>query len=863
VKFDPKIDDYNAYGLKLAANEVLLVEAQNDYQVFLVQFAPYNTSETSRSLCYIAFNDSSNYIYNVGIGKKQTANQQYFFFVGETIGLNQDDELNRTFIGMLNYTGNPDLTASFSCDHFDYDIKFVVTAFHEEYYVVGVEPQGTTAYGFTNQMILIYDIHRNLITLEGKLVWPNDTFVPHAVDFHQNFAVIAGLIETDRNLRAKFRPMIILLHYNSTGVSVISNWSYTIDSILQEGQTFNGAKYYSPKYDMSVAINDDGQVLVGIQSLDTVLLFSVNVSNPTMLTLITLADNGRYIGYGKAVAWMENGNSSAILANTYSMSYQLVSPSKIYLYNNGFINSFDPTFILPNSQQTLSDMASTLITIVSTPSALAILDINGNVFVILPSRPGYYSSTAGGYEDTEIEFSSEMPCIAGTYKDVTSIHPCSLCPKGFKNPGNSGNICTPCNLGTFCSLGASNDVDLTVLQNVVQIRPFPKSPENTIFDDILLRYIFGIGQSGHCTAVSPIFWALIIGVLAVIVMVGMVALKYCIKHPKAKYTRQMLRTIFKQMDLIGKGELWIGGLVSFSLMALLCFAYAFSSAYYNQYPIEKVGPSYFACDTAIRNAKFASNIRSLAISSLDEEHEMFNMLDEQEFTLNVDFVNTVFSCDKVTVQYLLSTFWKPLALSYCSHSNFTLSVSVVLPDKMITLQFTLSDVQNIGGLRIGLSGPASKQEQYTLDELNFYQSFKKDGRMLSQNSKVNMQLTRIINETAALIGDESEFNSIWVASFAPNNLFSTQKDYIYFTSDETTLTVTISETPYYVKNEQQPIAKQTEVIFHNLLWIAKNTCVSSIFMKTESGKEAKQNKKYKTEMSTRQFPISHPETYYF
>jgi hypothetical protein len=35
----------------------------------------------------------------------------------------------------------------------------------------------------------------------------------------------------------------------------------------------------------------------------------------------------------------------------------------------------------------------------------------------------------------------------------------------------------------------------------------------------------------------------------------------------------------------------------------------------------------------------------------------------------------------------------------------------------------------------------------------------------------------------------------------------------------TTLTIDISETPYYVQNVQSPIAKQPEVIFHTLLFI--------------------------------------------
>ncbi len=40
-----------------------------------------------------------------------------------------------------------------------------------------------------------------------------------------------------------------------------------------------------------------------------------------------------------------------------------------------------------------------------------------------------------------------------------------------------------------------------------------------------------------------------------------------------------------------------------------------------------------------------------------------------------------------------------------------------------------------------------------------------------------------------------------------------------FNLSSTTLTVDISETPYFIKNVQSPIAKQTEVIFRTILFI--------------------------------------------
>ncbi|CAF1592371.1 unnamed protein product, partial [Adineta steineri] len=46
----------------------------------------------------------------------------------------------------------------------------------------------------------------------------------------------------------------------------------------------------------------------------------------------------------------------------------------------------------------------------------------------------------------------------------------------------------------------------------------------------------------------------------------------------------------------------------------------------------------------------------------------------------------------------------------------------------------------------------------------------------------------------------------------------TNNQYVRSSSSLTTLTITISETPYYVKNVQQPITRKSEVIFRCVLF---------------------------------------------
>ena len=68
-QFSPRTSDYDAYGLKITGNDIMLIEALGDTQIFLIRFAPYNS--TSQSLqCPIMYNDSSKYVYSVGIGRK-------------------------------------------------------------------------------------------------------------------------------------------------------------------------------------------------------------------------------------------------------------------------------------------------------------------------------------------------------------------------------------------------------------------------------------------------------------------------------------------------------------------------------------------------------------------------------------------------------------------------------------------------------------------------------------------------------------------------------------------------------------------------------------------------------------------------
>jgi hypothetical protein len=78
-----------------------------------------------------------------------------------------------------------------------------------------------------------------------------------------------------------------------------------------------------------------------------------------------------------------------------------------------------------------------------------------------------------------------------------------------------------------------------------------------------------------------------------------------------------------------------------------------------------------------------------------------------------------------------------------------------------------------------------------------------------------------VNETEPLSGSDSDFTGIWYPTFTYklSKLFINADNYIMpFNLPSTTLTIDISEIPYYIKNVQSSIAKQPEVIFRTLLF---------------------------------------------
>jgi hypothetical protein len=208
--------------------------------------------------------------------------------------------------------------------------------------------------------------------------------------------------------------------------------------------------------------------------------------------------------------------------------------------------------------------------------------------------------------------------------------------------------CIPCSNGSFCPLASVNDVNITLYQSINAAYPYPESPPSTNFDDIIITNTFQLSSGNHrCLVVSPIFWTLLVLAIVGIVLIVMGILYWI---PSGRGHFKWLTHIFRRADIVGEGELWVGGLMSFAIIVLISFGFWFGSVYLKQYPIETADDSTFACDTSLRNAKFTSSLQLLALLRTEEEETVFDLLDQQNWTLRIDFIQTGFTCDNIVAQ---------------------------------------------------------------------------------------------------------------------------------------------------------------------------------------------------------------------
>jgi hypothetical protein len=500
---------------------------------------------------------------------------------------------------------------------------------------------------------------------------------------------------------------------------------------------------------------------------------------------------------------------------------------------------------LPNNQQAIEEInlvplpysILTLVTWGQERSSLGFVVDAGAAFLMPVSFPGHYTSHIVGTNDVGIYFS--LPCIAGTARNTSSVGPCFICPSGMKAAKNTENanlgstVCESCaNTSGLCLRGSMQEIESTVVTSYNQAYPYPESPESTEFDDVLLQNVFKfMTKSPRCLVISPLFWASVSLSLGLTIFT-MTSILIC--FPKLKPQRTLLKKVFIHLDLIGEGELWLGGLVSLSIVVLIALACKFSHAFYNLYPIEETlsdARDTVSCDSSLLNAKFTSSLQMLSTSKHIEEQPIFKMLDSQKIILTVQFISTGFPCQSIGMQRNMGRGQRIVLHNFnCSLNNETgiLIVSTVLPQHLISMQFTLTGPYFVGGLRVCFAAPSSVQSDgiYLVQSIDVCSFFFAHNQTLTLNPTVDVKMTKVINRTAGLFLDNVVFGGRWQPTFTVSTLsdevlFEQIGEHVRYIPHQLTLVIDVAESEFYINNMQEPIAHQYEIIFSTLLFSSK------------------------------------------
>jgi hypothetical protein len=570
-EFNPNFEKFDDYGVRISANERICVQADNKYQAFTLHYSPFD-HRYKPSECYFSYPDKRHFVYTLAVGAKDTGkNRPYLYFLGE---VDLFDGMGRSgmFIRILHNANPLDISHYYQTNDTvpcNYIRSLKETFFnslpHQEFMVLAVEPYGMYAFVFAKHFAFRYDASPTAppITILNEVeAWTEHVpFYPCSADATDIFTIVAGF--TFRSEDVQTAPVLRVLLLDNLDLKVMSSWSYRATANSWKSRLlFSKIDRWSSRFSMSVKVNlyNHRHVIVGMPLINTVFLLLVD-PDTLVMTMTSSYDNGRSSGFGKAVSWIEP-SMVAILANTYTLDYTMRLSSKLFIFPlTSHHIATSPMAVFPNLQQTRpTRLNEELIQMVSTPSMIIILDTNGWLLFMLPERAGYFAWTGSGVTFSESSFvfaSVPKICSSGTHKMTAGVQPCSLCPSGTLNSGDDNNtaiVCPSCASELFCPLGASFQVQASLLQPLTQSYAYPQSPEFDVFEDILLNNMFLLGQTTHCLRVSPVFWCLILLGIVILFLLVISSMSLCIQRERHDYVYAIVQQAFQHTDLVVSRE---------------------------------------------------------------------------------------------------------------------------------------------------------------------------------------------------------------------------------------------------------------------------------------------------------------------
>ena len=193
-------------------------------------------------------------------------------------------------------------------------------------------------------------------------------------------------------------------------------------------------------------------------------------------------------------------------------------------------------------------------------------------------------------------------------------------------------------------------------------------------------------------------------------------------------------------------------------------------------------------------------------------------MNSQKFTLHIELINTKSHCGRL--QLSSNTPSSPVSLS-CYSRGLTLYTSTELSSRGSLVVLDLRGNERVETIRIGLTGGEIHQMNNYVQQLNFSKVFNYTNRTLIPNNQlsIGLQLTKTINITEGLTdSDVTMYSGLWLPTFGFNleELFEETR---HLPATHTELALGFSETAFFIKNKQKPMARSSEIIFSTILFI--------------------------------------------
>ncbi len=695
--------------------------------------------------------------------------------------------------------------------------------FHQQYMFLKVNPSQMYAYVFGDSFIITFDtLDFNMLASTSILVAnSSNLFQTHAVDITETYGIlVGGSVMTNMTHLSICAAILVAVNPLKMVISKPMD-----DKYLATAKIFS----YNRANDMSVAINPRRHIaIIGLPAINKVVLLNINATSTFVekwnfnITRTEVAPQ-HYTGFGQSVAWIDDTTVAIAILTVPNRPW---SQSEVWVFDVDKPFKI-PLFIFPNNQQKIiMPFPPLFLQTLSFSGNLAIVT-NQNQFLLVPSQPAGFVSAFKNDTNRQVIIFDSAVCMAGTYKNTSGFGPCTVCPPQTKNPGNQpSSQCGSCTPASFCPLGSVSDLSLNTYPSYTQTFSYPNSPDMNNYDDLLVQNIFAIGHSHRCIVISPLFWTIIVITLCFIIWLFMTLPKMC-DCPKAHFRRNRAKQFFQNIDIVNEGERWIGGLFSFAILLLFGFTFWFASEFLNLYPIETSGSSYISCDDTVRNAVFESALQLPLPNPDGSRWAIFDMLGAQPFTMTVDLLNTAADCSSITVQQNRpGVNYLRLSITSCvlQSDNMTRSVSFSLPSHRTSVQLNITGPFFVGGMRLCLYGPGHIDSVHALQTLDMCQLFSTVNETLSSMTTLHMIMIKVVNVTKPLkVGGDTHYDGRWAPTFVESSLsdeliYEQDGHYLRYISERTIVTITLSEHPFYLQNNQQPIVRRAELAFHTLLF---------------------------------------------